>query len=373
MLLLLIALAIIGGTVWYSRYLATQIETEERQRIEEWVQANQLKMTPSESEALNMASLITQNNTELPLIGTDEKDNILDVRNIDSALLQKNPAYFTDLLAELKGQHQPIIYVISRQPYQANKIYYGNSRLLREVQYYPIVQLVVVSLFIIVFVLLLYTQNKSTQNQVWAGLAKETAHQMGTPLTSLQGWVELLKEIPGNEKVVGEIGKDVDRLKLVSDRFGKIGSSPQLQEADLVVEIERMVTYMRRRASGRVEMVFEQAGEAVVGLISPPLFDWVLENLMKNALDATEGKGRLLIQLAETASHIQIDVTDTGKGIAAANIRKVFKAGFTTKKRGWGLGLTLSKRIIEQYHRGELFVKHSEPGKGTTFRILLNK
>ena len=372
-LLLLTALAIISTTVWYSRYLAAQIETEERQRIEEWVQANQLKINPSQSEALNMASLITQNNSELPLIGTDEEDHILDVRNIDSATLLQNPAYFTELLASFKAQHQPIIYVISRQPYQANKIYYGNSRLLKEVQYYPIVQLVVVSLFIIVFLLLVYTRNKSTQNQVWAGLAKETAHQMGTPLTSLQGWVELLKEMPGSERVVSDMEKDVARLRLVSERFGKIGSAPQLELADVVEEIERMVVYMRRRASGRVELVFERPGAAVLGRISPPLFDWVLENLLKNALDATEGSGRLLIGVSETAGQIYIDVRDTGKGIHPANIKKVFRAGFTTKKRGWGLGLTLSKRIIEQYHKGELFVKHSEPGKGTTFRIVLNK
>ncbi|RZK27888.1 MAG: HAMP domain-containing histidine kinase, partial [Hymenobacter sp.] len=241
------------------------------------------------------------------------------------------------------------------------------------VRYYPIVLLVIVALFIVISLALIFTQNKSTQNQVWAGMAKETAHQMGTPLTSLQGWVELLKDMPGNEKLVVEMEKDVDRLKLVSDRFGKIGSTPQLVATNLTEQIRQMQEYIRRRASGRVEITFDKPTENVTALISPPLFDWVLENLMKNALDAMEGKGKLSVTLTETTSSSIVDVTDTGKGIPAANLKKVFSPGFTTKKRGWGLGLTLCKRIIEQYHRGQLFVKSSEPGKGTTFRIVINK
>lgn len=372
-LLLLVAIGIISGTVLYSRYLAKKIEVEEHQRIEEWVNANKLLQNTTESDAINLSTLIITNNEDIPLILTTDKDSIIEPRNLDSTKMLSDTNYLAKQLSDFRQLHTPIVWQVSQQPIINYRVHYGNSNLLDEVQYYPIVQLLVVTLFIIVFLLLIYTQNKSTQNQVWAGLAKETAHQMGTPLTSLQGWVELLKEIPGNEKVVAEMAKDVDRLKLVSDRFGKIGSSPQLIETNLAEEIERMKEYIRRRASGKVEIIFQKPEEVVIARISPPLFDWVLENLMKNALDATEGKGRLTIRLTETAASTIIDVTDTGKGIHPANIKKVFKPGFTTKKRGWGLGLTLSKRIVEQYHRGELFVKQSEPGKGTTFRIVLNK
>jgi signal transduction histidine kinase len=374
-LLLIVALGIISGTVLYSRYLAKKIEREERQRIQEWVQAAKLVANTSidQTDAITLSSLIITNNEDIPLIMTTDTDTILETRNLDSAKIKADKGYITDQLAEFKKLHDPVLLQISQQPIINYRVYYGNSDLLDEVQYYPIVQLIVVALFIIISLLLIVTQNKSTQNQVWAGMAKETAHQMGTPLTSLQGWVEILKDMPGNEVVVSEMEKDVDRLKLVSDRFGKIGSSPQLVETNLTNEINQMQEYMRRRASGRVEIIFNKPEEDVTALISPPLFDWVMENLMKNALDAMEGKGRLTITLSEAADTSIIDVSDTGKGIPSANIKKVFKPGFTTKKRGWGLGLTLCKRIIEQYHKGELFVKNSEIGKGTTFRIVINK
>ena len=372
-LLVLTAIGIIGGTVWYSSYLATKIETQEKSRVEEWIAAARLEISSTDGEVISLTTLIKQNNTDLPLIVTDEKDSVLDTRNIDSFPYKTNSNYFKEELEKYKTAHAPIIFEMSKDPYIANKIYYGNTALLDEVRYYPLVQLVVVALFLTVLLLLLNTRNRSSQNQVWAGMAKETAHQMGTPLTSLEGWVEMLKDVPGNEKIVPEVAKDVDRLKLVSDRFGKIGSTPQLIETNLTQQIEKMQEYMRRRASGKVEMVFQKPEEDVIALISPPLFDWVLENLLKNALDAMEGKGKLSIHLSETATNTLVDVTDTGKGIQASNIKNVFKPGFTTKKRGWGLGLTLSKRIMQQYHKGELFVKHSEPGKGTTFRIVINK
>jgi len=369
----LVAICIIAGTVWYSGYLAKKIETEEKQRVEEWINSNKLIMVASQSEAFNLVTLINENNKDIPLIGTDEKDSIFDVLNIDSGKLKTNPNYFKDKLEEFRSQHPPIVYEISRDPYIANKVYYGNTPLLNQVRYYPIIQLVIVALFIIIAFSLLATRNKSTQNQVWAGMAKETAHQMGTPLTSLQGWVEMLRDVKGAEQIIPEMEKDVGRLKLVSDRFGKIGSTPQLLETNLTQQIIQMQEYIRRRASGKVEIVFKKPDEDVIAFISPPLFDWVLENLLKNALDAMEGRGLLTIELTETATSSIVDVTDTGKGINASNIKNVFKPGFTTKKRGWGLGLTLSKRIMQQYHKGELFVKHSEPGKGTTFRIVINR
>ena len=205
-------------------------------------------------------------------------------------------------------------------------------------------------------------------------MAKETAHQLGTPISSLEGWVEMLKESNAADKIVTEISKDVERLKLVSDRFGKIGSTPQLEEADIIGQVENMVAYIKRRAPKKVTFnIRKSENEEITALINAPLFDWVIENLLKNALDAMEGHGKIDVQLKNESTQVVIDVTDSGKGISKKNIANVFKPGFTTKKRGWGLGLSLSKRIIEQYHRGELFVKQSEPGKGTTFRIVLKK
>jgi signal transduction histidine kinase len=255
-----------------------------------------------------------------------------------------------------------------------NRVYYGHSKLLREVRYYPIVQLIIVGLFILVTFLALRSSYLSVQNQVWAGMAKETAHQLGTPVSSLEGWLEIFRDMPGNEKMVAELEKDVTRLRLVSDRFGKIGSTPQLEERNIVHQIEDVMEYVRKRASGKVQFSLNTHGQANIPVrLSGPLFDWVIENLLKNALDAMEGKGSIHVDILDTGKNVQIDVTDTGKGISKQNIGKVFKPGFTTKKRGWGLGLSLSKRIIEQYHKGNIGVKSSEPGKGTTFRIVMKK
>jgi signal transduction histidine kinase len=236
------------------------------------------------------------------------------------------------------------------------------------------VQLLVALLFIIIIFIAVSTKSKSTQNQVWAGLAKEAAHQLGTPISSLQGWMEMLKENAGTEKIALEMNKDVERLKLVSDRFGKIGSTPKLEETNLNMQIENMVNYIKKRSPERVAFTINNNGDkSITALINPPLFDWVIENLLKNALDAMDGKGAINIDIRNETAQIIIDVKDSGKGISKKNIANVFKPGFTTKQRGWGLGLSLSKRIINIYHKGELFVKQSELGKGTTFRIVLKK
>jgi signal transduction histidine kinase len=205
-------------------------------------------------------------------------------------------------------------------------------------------------------------------------MAKETAHQLGTPISSLEGWVEMLRESPGNERIATEINKDVERLKLVSDRFGKIGSKPQLDKANIIQQIENIVNYVKKISPNKVTFLITDQGEKeVIAMINAPLFDWVIENLLKNALDALDGQGTITTNITNNPADIYIDITDTGKGIIKKNFQNVFKPGFTTKKRGWGLGLSLSKRIIEQYHKGVLFVKASEPGKGTTFRIVLKK
>jgi signal transduction histidine kinase len=270
--------------------------------------------------------------------------------------------------------NKPVLVEITQDPLTYTKYYYGESALQNEVRYYPLVQLVIVGLFIIVTLITLRSSYRSAQNQVWAGMAKETAHQLGTPVSSLEGWVEMMKEQAGNDAIVQELGKDVTRLRLVSDRFGKIGSKPQLEEIDIVKQVSDMVDYIRKRSPGSVSFVVNTHGKnSINAKVSAPLFDWVIENLLKNGLDAMEGKGYIRVDIKDEKKGVIIDVTDTGKGIAKQNISKVFKPGFTTKKRGWGLGLSLSKRIIAQYHKGEIFVKQSEQGKGTTFRIVLKK
>jgi len=373
--LALLAIVIVSGTIFYSDYLAKKIAREERQKVELWVEAQRTILNSQAEANISLAIRVSTENDDIPIIETNEKDSITNnYVNLDSGLAAGNKGYLYGKLAEFKHLHPPIEMVISTNPYLANRYYYGESILQKEVRYYPIIQLVIVALFILVTVLSQSARNKNTQNQVWAGLAKETAHQLGTPVTSLEGWIEVLRDTNGNEKILPEIEKDVNRLKLISDRFGKIGSKPKLEETNIIAQIENMISYIKRRASDKAQIVFDTKGEIdIPAMISPPLFDWVIENLLKNALDAMEGKGKISVAIISEASTTIIDVTDNGKGISKSNITKVFKPGFTTKKRGWGLGLTLTKRIVEQYHRGQIFVKYSEPGKGTTFRIILPK
>lgn len=372
--LAIIAIAIISGTIFYSQFLARKIAKEERQRVEIWVEAGKLLVTDSTGVSDKLVGLIIAENNAIPIIQTDEQGNIIDHINLDSAKVAENPNYVAKQLKEFKSENDPITWTHPLDSTKRNVYYYGHTSLLNQVRYYPVVQLLIVTLFIILTITVLTTSFKSTQNQVWAGMAKETAHQLGTPLTSLQGWIEMLKEYPVNEKIVQEMEKDTNRLILVSDRFGKIGSIPQLENRNIVQQVQTMVDYMKKRASGRVSFSIDvKEKNNIQAKISPPLFDWVIENLLKNALDAMEGKGAIHVAVYENSQDVIIDVSDTGKGIASQNINRVFKPGFTTKKRGWGLGLSLSKRIIEQYHQGKIFVKHSEPGKGTTFRIVLNK
>jgi signal transduction histidine kinase len=373
--LALIAIAIVTGTIFYSEFLAQKIKKDEKQRVEQWYQASQFIIGHlSDSIDLRFASQITTEQKTIPIIQTDERDSVLDWVNLDSAKASRDHNYVLKRLERFKSLNAPIV---STDPLDSTKLvkyYYGHTRLLNEVRYYPLIQLFIVALFILITFFSLRSSYRSLQNQVWAGMAKETAHQLGTPVSSLEGWVEMLKEKSVDPKIVQELEKDVDRLRLVSDRFGKIGSTPQLEETDLLRQVKYMVDYMRKRAAGKVNFtVIDHGQRHVIASISPPLFDWVIENLLKNALDALEGKGSIIVDLQEEKEKVIIDISDTGKGISKQHISNVFKPGFTTKKRGWGLGLSLSKRIIEKYHRGEIFVKQSEPGKGTTFRILLKK
>lgn len=369
----IVAILIVSGTIWYSSYLARKIEKEEKQKVEEWVEASNSLLNLNNTDT-RLAFKIIQDNTDIPIIATNEKDSIIEYRNLDTAKIAADKNFLYKKLRTFRQQNAPIVYFDPLDSTRINRYYYGHSRLLTEVRYYPIVQLIIVGLFIIVTILALRSSYRSTQNQVWAGMAKETAHQLGTPVSSLEGWVELLKETHASEPFVPELEKDVTRLRLVSDRFGKIGSKPQLEEKNIVDQIEKVMEYIRKRASGKVQFTLNTHNHAYIpAQISGPLFDWVIENLLKNALDAMEGKGAITIDIMDQGKQVVIDVSDTGKGISRRNINKVFKPGFTTKRRGWGLGLSLSRRIIEQYHKGSLFVKNSEPGKGTTFRIVLKK
>jgi signal transduction histidine kinase len=402
-LLALIAIIIVSATIFYSRYLARKIATDERQKVTLWVSASKAILSNPGMD-LTLPNLIRNGQQSIPIIETNELDSITGYINLDSTRASLDKSYLYRELKKFKAENNPLEFKVSDTPYIANRYYYGHTSLLDEVRYYPLIQLFIVALFIFFILYSITIRNKATQNQLWAGMAKETAHQLGTPVSSLEGWVEMLKESDTDPRTVLEIQKDVDRLKLVSDRFGKIGSKPQLEQKDLIGQIRNMVEYIRKRAAGRVQFNVVLPGRApgtagtagtagtgnasgagtasattvaeasvLYARISGPLFDWVIENLLKNALDAMDGKGAITINIQEHEKEILVDVSDTGKGIAARNLQRVFKPGFTTKRRGWGLGLSLSKRIIEQYHQGQLFVRQSELGKGTTFRIVLKK
>ncbi len=369
----LIAIAFIMASIFFSNFLAKKIAADEKRKVQQYVEAvNDLNNISNQDTKL-ATKIIIENGKDIPLIQTNERDSIV-ANNYDSAAVAASKFYLKERLGILKKINPPIIWQNPLNSAEKNFTYYGESDLLVQIRYFPIVQLVVAILFIIIILIAVSNKSKSTQNQVWAGMAKETAHQLGTPISSLEGWMEILKENQGTQKVAEEMSKDVERLKLVSDRFGKIGSTPKLEETDLISQIETMISYIKRRATDRVSFSLTTGGENdITAMINPPLFDWVIENLLKNALDAMDGKGAININIKNETAQIIIDVKDNGKGISKNNIANVFKPGFTTKQRGWGLGLSLSKRIIDLYHKGELFVKQSEVGKGTTFRIVLKK
>ncbi|HEY9259041.1 HAMP domain-containing sensor histidine kinase [Chitinophaga sp.] len=368
-----IAVLIIGTTIWFVSNLSKNIQEEERKKVAIWVEANREVLRSDTDANLNLAIGIVTNNTTIPLILTDEEGKILDSRNLDSMRIMQDPRYLPDELLAFKKQHPPFIMEVDAKQKLYNYIYYGDSLILKQIRYYPYIQLIVVTLFIAIVLFALSSTNRATQNQVWVGLAKETAHQLGTPLSSMEAWLEILRENEANATLVTELSKDVDRLKLITDRFSKIGSIPKLEEKDIVEQIRNMTNYIRKRAPQKVQLTVHSVEEELPAMISPPLFDWVVENLLKNALDAMEGKGKIDITIENHPTFITVDVADTGKGIPKMSFEKVFKPGFSTKKRGWGLGLSLAKRIIEEYHRGRLYVRSSEINKGTTFRIVLRK
>lgn len=368
--LALVAVLIVGASLYYTNRLAAELAIEEKKKVEELGEALKVLSNPSNTNELETQVAVNtlEQNKTIPVVIADEKDNIIDKRNIDTSGTLKVSA--KEHLLKYKKLHAPIVvdYGTGR-----NYIYYGESYLLTQLRYFPYVQLAIIVLFLVVVLLALNAAHRNLQNQVWVGLSKETAHQLGTPLSSIEAWLELLRDHEGNAEAVAEMQKDLDRLKLVADRFGKVGSAPQLEEENLVTRLQSIVEYMQKRSPQKVHIKLHCAEKEVPVYISGPLLDWVMENLIRNALDAMSGSGHIDITVTNNQQQVWVDVQDTGKGIPSHQLKDVFKPGFTTKKRGWGLGLSLARRIIVNYHNGSIFVKSSEVGKGTTFRIVLRR
>ncbi|MDI9319739.1 MAG: HAMP domain-containing sensor histidine kinase [Phycisphaerales bacterium] len=364
------ALCIVAASLLYTSQLASKLAVEERKKVALFAEGiKSIANAKNDEEISFVTNVITQDST-IPRIITDEKGLIQDIKAIDTFGMSNVPLFLKNKITEYKKLHTPIVV-----QYQFGNayIYYGESYLLTRLRYFPYAQLAIIALFLLVVVIAIRTTNRSIQNQVWVGLSKETAHQLGTPISSIEGWMEILRNETPQNTHLAEMQKDIDRLKLVADRFSKVGSDPKLEIENLVPRLREMVDYMKKRAPGKVFISLENNQEFIEANISGPLFDWVIENLIRNALDAMEGSGSIVIQIQEKEAQVIIDVLDNGKGIPAHQLKKVFNPGFTTKKRGWGLGLSLSKRIIEKYHHGSIFVKQSELKKGTTFRIVFDK
>lgn len=371
-----------------SNNLVKELAQQERERMNIWAEATQrLAQADFDSDFEFLLSIISQNNS-IPVLIADEDGNILDSRNFKlpeqqsaeeeetGQLSEKNRKYLSDRLKKAIGGKLPpeamenshIIRVeIYDNVYQY--IYYEDSILLRRLSWYPYIQLLVMVIIALILYLTVVYSKRAEQNRVWVGLSKETAHQLGTPISSLMAWGQYLEATGTDKEVVDEINKDVNRLTMIAERFSKIGSRPEMELEYINDVVSHSLTYMRTRLPGRVAIEMHLDADDQGVMLSKPLFEWVMENLTKNAVDAMQGDGRIDITTGHDRDKAFIEVRDTGKGIARKNFKNVFNPGFTTKKRGWGLGLTLVKRIIEEYHRGKIFVKDSEPGKGTTFRI----
>ncbi|OFX31268.1 MAG: histidine kinase [Bacteroidetes bacterium GWF2_42_66] len=371
---LLIGAILIGiGSSVYTNWLIKQMAAEERKNVELWAEATKKLAEMDDSELTDitfLTSVLTRNET-IPIIVTDSTDKIREVRNIHSPK-DREELFQQKELKKMKAQHEPIKIILSET--ETHYLYYRDSYLLRNLRYFPLVQLAVIFLFITVSYLAFSSSRKAEQNQVWVGMSKETAHQLGTPISSLMAWVELLKLKDVDQKLIDEFEKDTQRLGKIAERFSKIGSAPELVTTNVCEVIESTVGYLKNRTSGKVKFFINyETEDACFARLNAPLFSWVIENLCKNAVDAIEKEGSIVISMYLKSKHINIDVSDTGKGIPKSQFKTIFEPGFTTKKRGWGLGLSLAKRIVENYHNGKIFIKHSELGKGTTFRIILNR
>ncbi len=380
--LIAVAVVIAIATLLTSNYLIRDLQHEERNRMEVWAEAMRSLNAADEFTDLNLVLKVINGNNTIPVIVLDRDGNVQTHRNIDRqfsadedsitilrqmARRMKNSGNSLRIFPNMQGFDQPV----GQQPTEFIEICYDESLMLKRLAVYPYVQLSVVVIFVLIAIFALFSSMKAEQNKVWVGLSKETAHQLGTPISSLMAWSAVLRENYPDDVLLPEMEKDVRRLERIAERFSKIGSIPEPRPEDVGEVIRRVVDYMQRRTSNKVQMHTHLPSDPVIVNLVASLFEWVLENLCKNAVDAMSGTGSIDITLSETPSQVVIEVHDTGKGIAKSNFGSVFKPGFTTKARGWGLGLSLAKRIVEQYHHGRIFVKSSELGRGTTFCIQL--
>ena len=367
--IIIFASFLIVSLILWNTYNFFQIfKKEERVKMQNWALAQKKINSADPNGDVELPLQIIQEAT-IPIIATN-KDSIINTNNIDVDIV-KDKIKLNAFLKKLKNQNEPIIMKISDT--NIHKLYYGDSSLLNKLKYYPIALL----LIIVLFAGLVYNFYKSTkmatQNKLWAGMAKETAHQIGTPLSSLIGWVELLKAEKIDETTTSEIERDIERLKTITDRFSKIGSEPKLENKDIIDETLQSYDYLISRFSKQVEFSFDAPKEPILVLLNPTLHSWTIENLVKNAIDAMKGRGKLTVSIEEEGGIVKIKVSDSGIGIPKKQFKSVFEPGFTTKKRGWGLGLSLTKRIVEEYHKGVIKVLHSEIGKGTTMQVSFKK
>jgi signal transduction histidine kinase len=367
--LFLFAIVIGVSSLIYTQFLVRSLKAEERKKVQMWAEATRMINTADSTQNLEFLSSIIENNRTVPVILTDNNDNIISSRNFDESRM-KDPGFLRMKLEKIKADNEPIIIDIGGG--RTNKIYYKDSIILSQLIYYPFVQLGLIILFIIMSFVALSSSRKAEQNRVWVGMSKETAHQLGTPTTSLSGWVEILQNNYPDIPATKELALDVKRLEKVTERFSRIGSMPSLTRENIVSLIQNSVDYLKMRSSSKILFVLAFAPEEeIMAPVNPALFEWVIENVCKNAIDAMEGNGEVTIRVMEDEKNAIVDISDTGKGIPKSAFKKIFSPGFTTKKRGWGLGLSLAKRIIEEYHHGKIFVKSSEIGKGSTIRILM--
>lgn len=370
LVLLAVAIVIGGLSLYYTNRVVENIAQQEQKKVELWARATK-EISSAEEFDSNQEFLldILRENDNIPVILTDDSFNIISYLNIDPKHAEK-PGYLDKQLVVMRSQHDPIVI----EPFEGlvQYIFYKDSDLLYQLRYYPYFQLGVISIFLLVSYFAFSLSRRYEQDFLWVGMAKETAHQLGTPISSLMAWHEYMKaSTPEGDEMMEEVAKDLDRLQVITERFSKIGSVPVLEADSLQLTLQQGVGYMARRVSDKVKFSFDLPEKPIQVALNKPLFDWVLENLIKNALDAMNGSGQIHISLKTSSKNAIIDFSDTGKGIPKNQFQSIFKPGITTRKRGWGLGLTLVKRIVEKYHKGKIFVKASEVGKGTTFRILL--
>ncbi len=367
--LLIIAVIIGIFSLLYSNNMVKKLSEEERKKIKLWAYAQHMITNAETEQELNIYLTLVESNNTIPVILSDGK-NVISFRNLDSNAIKRD-GYIESYFEDIRDKNEPIEVNIS--PTELQYVYYDDSSTLKQLKTYPYYQLGIVALFIAVSYFAFSYSRKSEQNQVWVGLAKETAHQLGTPMSSLMGWVDLMEidKSYANEDSFEEMRKDLDRLKVITDRFSKIGAVPILSETNIGEQLTKAIQYIQTRSSEQVIYQYENIDFNLLADINVPLFDWVIENICKNAMDAMDGKGTISICCFLKNKSIIIDLSDNGKGIPSGLQKRIFKPGFTTKKRGWGLGLSLVKRIIENYHKGHIFVKESIPYKKTTLRIIL--